>query len=70
MKLKAGFCVVVLFLIGIANAMAQTIDLPCSDTDPDAVCPLDTWVIILVIAASAFAAYALYRRQNAMQQSK
>jgi len=69
MKLKAGFCVVVLFLVGIVNAVAQD-TLPCTDTDPDGNCPLDTWVILLVIIASGFAAYGLYRRQNMLQGSK
>ena len=36
---------------------------PCGGADPDTTCPLDTWVILLVIVASAFAAYTLYRRQ-------
>jgi hypothetical protein len=62
MKLKAGFCVLVLLLMGVVNAFAQN-NLPCTDTDPDATCPLDTWVIALVIIASAFAAYRLHRKQ-------
>jgi len=66
MKLKAGFCLLIVLLVGVVNAFAQT-NLPCTDTDPDATCPLDTWVIVLVIAASIFAAYTLYRKQSALQ---
>ena len=65
MKLKAGFSVLILTLISVVTAHAQ--GLPCGGDDPDATCPLDTWVIVLVIAASLFAAYTLYRRQTAFR---
>jgi len=61
MKIKASLGTLILVLLSIASACAQ--GLPCGGDDPDATCPLDTWVIILVIVASAFAAYTLYRRQ-------
>lgn len=61
MKIKAGFGTIVIVLFSIVSACAQ--GLPCGGDDPDATCPLDTWVILLVIVASAFAAYTLYRRQ-------
>ncbi len=61
MKIKAGFGTIVLVLFSIVSACAQ--GEPCGGADPDTTCPLDTWVIILVIVASAFAAYTLYRRQ-------
>jgi len=38
---------------------------PCGGTDPDAVCPLDTWVIVLAVFAFGFAAIRLYRKQSA-----
>jgi hypothetical protein len=63
MKLKAGFGILVLLLMSVVTAHAQ--GLPCNGDDPDAVCPLDTWVITLVVAASVFAAFSLYRRQKA-----
>lgn len=63
MKLKAGLGLFVLLLISIVNAHAQ--GLPCAGDDPDADCPLDTWVIVLVVAASVFVAFRLYRRQAA-----
>ena len=65
MKLKAGLSVLILTLISTVAAHAQ--GLPCGGDDPDATCPLDTWVIVLVIAASLFAAYTLYRRQAALR---
>jgi len=38
---------------------------PCGGTDPDEVCPLDTWVVVLAVAAFVFAAIHLYRKQKA-----
>jgi hypothetical protein len=38
--------------------------LPCAGTDPDAQCPLDTWVIVLAAAGFLFAAVRLYRKQG------
>jgi hypothetical protein len=64
MKLKAGLSVLILTLISVVTASAQ--GLPCGGDDPDATCPLDTWVVVLVIAASFFAAYTLYRKQTAL----
>ncbi len=65
MKLKAGLGILILTLMSVVTANAQ--GLPCGGTDPDATCPLDTWVIVLVVAASLFAAYTLYRRQSALR---
>jgi len=65
MKLKATLSVLILTLISTIAAHAQ--GLPCGGSDPDATCPLDTWVIVLVVAASFFAAYTLYRRQSALR---
>ncbi len=65
MKLKAGISVFVLTLISIITAHAQ--GLPCGGDDPDATCPLDTWVIVLVAVSSAFAAFTLFRKKKAIQ---
>ncbi|MEO6848989.1 MAG: hypothetical protein ABI203_01910 [Mucilaginibacter sp.] len=64
-KFKVGLGVVVLLLLNIVTVHAQT--LPCNGDDPDASCPLDTWVMVLVIAASLFAAFRLYRLKNVAQ---
>jgi hypothetical protein len=65
MKLKIIFSIFILLLISTVNVSAQ-ISLPCAGDDPDAGCPLDTWVIALVIAASSFAAIRLYRRKKSV----
>ena len=64
MKLKTELNILVLMMISVINAHAQ-LNLPCGGEDPDATCPLDTWVIILVLASGIFTAYRLYRRQTA-----
>jgi hypothetical protein len=68
MKLKAGFWIGVLLLLNIVTAHAQA-NNPCLGDDPDATCPLDTWVIVLVIAAAIFTAFSLYRRQRPISSS-
>jgi len=66
MKLKIGFSVFVLLLFSaVVNAQV----LPCGGTDPDATCPIDTWVIVLVAAASFFAAYTLSKRKKGISAS-
>jgi len=64
MKLKAGISLLVLVLISVITAHAQ--GLPCGGDDPDATCPLDTWVIVLVAVSSVFAALTLFRRKRAI----
>ena len=64
MKLKTAVSVLILLLIGTVSAFAQP--LPCIGDDPDGNCPLDTWVIALVIAASFFAAVKLYRNKKSV----
>ncbi|MBS1521062.1 MAG: hypothetical protein JST50_08705 [Bacteroidetes bacterium] len=64
MKLKTAFSVILLFLISTVNVFAQP--LPCYGDDPDGNCPLDTWVIALVVVASFFAAIRLYRRKKSV----
>ena len=62
MKLKAGLGVFALLLLNIVTVHAQ--GLPRGGDDPDATCPLDTWVIVLAIVVSLFAAYRLRRRKR------
>lgn len=65
MKLKIFFSAFILLLISTVNVYAQ-ISLPCGGDDIDNPCPLDTWVIVLAIAVSLFAALRLYRRKNSI----
>ena len=42
--------------------------LPGADPDaPTNACPLDTWVIVLVVIALAFTTYTLHQRQKAQK---
>ena len=61
--MKAGLIILGLIFINIINAHAQS-GGPCDFGDPDANCPLDTWVYVLVAAALFFAVFNLYRRQR------
>ena len=67
MKLKALLGIFLLTLISVVTASAQ--GLPCGGDDPDATCPIDSWVVVLVIAASLFAAFTLYRKQVSSRTS-
>ena len=60
-KFKFFSVTVLLILLSTLTLMAQ--DNPC---DPDQVdgCPLDNWVIVLVVAAVIFVTYRLYRKQR------
>ncbi|HEY8784084.1 MAG TPA: hypothetical protein VIM16_20820 [Mucilaginibacter sp.] len=40
---------------------------PCDGRDPDEICPLDTWVIILAVIAITFAVIHLLHRQKSRQ---
>jgi hypothetical protein len=69
MKLKIGFAVIGLLLISVISAYAQAGPItPCQADDNDGTCPLDTWVIVLVIFVSIFAAFRLYRRKKSSIQ--
>ena len=37
---------------------------PCGGQDPDATCPLDTWVVVLAAVAVTFAVIHLFRKQR------
>jgi hypothetical protein len=64
MKFKAGLGIFILLLLTTVAAHAQEIGLPCVGDDPDAACPLDTWVAVLAIIAAIFTAFHLYRRSK------
>lgn len=58
----------VLMIISMGMLYAQGPGIPCSDADPDAQCPLDTWVIVFAGVALLMAALHLHRKQK--QQHK
>jgi hypothetical protein len=59
------------YLLITTNCLADPGDGNCDDNNggPDG-CPLDTWVIILVIIAVTFTAMHLYRKQKSLQAFK
>ncbi|HWZ03224.1 MAG TPA: hypothetical protein VNX40_06395 [Mucilaginibacter sp.] len=63
MRGKLFWGALVLFILNSSVLFAQPGE-PCGGTDPDATCPLDTWVIVLAIIALIFGAYHLYRKQK------
>jgi hypothetical protein len=64
--IKKFFITALVFAASTLSCFAQ-LDSPCDAADGDAVCPLDTWVIVLVVAALAFTATHLYRKQKSLQ---
>lgn len=72
MKLKAALIVLgISFLATVsANAQSGITILPCGGQDEDSTsCPLDTWVIVLVVAFAVFAAFTLLKRKRSAQNS-
>jgi len=63
MRVKVFCGVFVLLMLNVVFLFAQ--GLPCGGTDPDEVCPLDTWVLVFAGAAFVFAVVRLYRKQKA-----
>lgn len=63
MKIKAGLLFLTFTLVSAITVYGQSIN-PCSDTDPDNPCPIDSWVILLVAASSIFAIYTLLKRKK------
>jgi hypothetical protein len=62
MRIKIFLGSLLLLILNTAVLYAQPGE-PCAGTDPDAVCPLDTWVIFLAAIALVFAVRHLYRKQ-------
>jgi preprotein translocase subunit SecG len=59
---------IVLFVLSTITVLAQPGSgggLPCDPDDPT--CPLDTWVIVLMIIAVVFTAIHLHRKQKSLQ---
>lgn len=63
--IKKIFLTLLVLVITTLGCFAQI--FACDDADDDAFCPLDTWVIVLAVAAFAFAAIHLYRKQKSLQ---
>ena len=63
MKLKIFLSTLAIMMMGTVSLFAQGA-LPCGDADPDAVCPLDTWVVGFAVIAALVTAIGLYRKQK------
>jgi hypothetical protein len=60
-----SFITITGFLLALPVISFAQGDLPCDDSDPyNSACPLDNWVWVLAIAAAAFGAACIYRRQK------
>ena len=66
MRIKIFCTALLLLMLNVVVLFAQgtTPGGPCGFTDPDASCPLDTWVMVLAFIAVGFASLSLYRKQN------
>jgi hypothetical protein len=63
-KIFGGALIVLMLSAVIAFAQGGPGE-PCGGTDPDATCPLDSWVMVLAVIAVVFASVHLYRKQKA-----
>jgi hypothetical protein len=63
MRFKIFFGTLFLLVLNTITLYAQPGE-PCAGTDPDAMCPLDSWVIVLAAAAFVFATVHLYRKRS------
>ncbi|MET3978854.1 hypothetical protein ABIB62_001423 [Mucilaginibacter sp. UYP25] len=53
-------------LLTISTISFAQITNPCGGTDDDDVCPLDTWVYVLVVAAVIYGAYKMNQKQKSV----
>ncbi|MEO3403140.1 hypothetical protein AAFN85_04510 [Mucilaginibacter sp. CAU 1740] len=67
--IKKIFLTTILLVVTVLSSFAQSSDpgFPCDGTDGDAVCPLDTWVVLLALVAFAITVIHLYRKQKSIQ---
>jgi hypothetical protein len=68
MRIKIFCGALALLMLNVIVLYAQPGE-PCGGTDPDATCPLDTWVIVLAVIATVFAAIHLSRKQRSQQNT-
>jgi hypothetical protein len=66
MRIKIFCGALLLLMLNVAALHAQPGE-PCGGVDPDATCPLDTWVVVLAVIATAFAAVHLFNKQKPQQ---
>ncbi len=62
MRIKIFSGTLLLLLLNVMALYAQP-GVPCDGTDPDAMCPLDTWVFVLAGVTVVFAAIRLRNKQ-------
>ena len=65
MRVKIFLGTLLLLMLNTVASYAQPGE-PCGGVDPDATCPLDTWVIILASIAVIFAVIHLNRKQKSL----
>jgi len=69
MKLKSFFTTIVVLVLVNLHCFAQLENPGCGDgsggPDDPTNCPLDSWVMLLVVATLIFTAFHLYRNQKA-----
>lgn len=68
MRIKIFFGALFLLMLNVVALYAQPGE-PCGGTDPDETCPLDTWIFVLAVIATLYAATHLYRKQRSGPQS-
>jgi hypothetical protein len=68
MRIKIFCSALLLLMLNVVVLYAQPGE-PCGGTDVDTTCPLYTWVIILAVAATAFAVFHLHRKQKSPLRS-
>jgi hypothetical protein len=68
MRVKIFLGSLLLLILNTAVLYAQPGE-PCGGTDPDATCPLDTWILVLAAIAIIFAAVHLSRKQGSLLPS-
>jgi hypothetical protein len=65
--LKKKYILIIIFLGNFYNCFAQGPGTDCDNPDPFDPCPLDTWVIVLVLIALAFTVFHLRKKQKSLQ---
>ena len=73
MKIKSFLTTIVVLILVNLNCFAQLENPGCGDggggPDDPTNCPLDSWVMLLVVATLIFTAFHLYRIQKHQQKS-